>query len=65
MKEKLIAYGYKLQNQSRELIAENNFENLQTGKRSVYKCKLKTGDYSTCIIIEGQAMMFTFYRTSK
>ncbi len=63
MKKELIEYGYKLQSQSKDLIAENNFSDLTEGRRSVYKCKLDHGGYSTCIILEGQAMMFTFYRT--
>lgn len=63
MKKDLIEYGYKLQSQSKDLIAENNFSDLTEGRRSVYKCKLDHGGYSTCIILEGQAMMFTFYRT--
>lgn len=63
MKKALIAYGYKLQSKSEDLIAENNFMDLQVGKRSIYKFKLKQGGYSICIITEGQAMMFTFYRS--
>lgn len=65
MKKALIAYGYKVQNISDDLIAENNFRNLQMGKRSMYKYKLKEGGYSICIITEGQAMMFTFYRSNR
>lgn len=65
MKKALIAYGYKLQSKSEDLIAENNFMNLQVGKRSTYKLKLKQGGYSICIITEGQAMMFTFYRSKQ
>lgn len=64
MKTDLINYGYQLKSKSRgDLIAENNFQNLQTGTTSIYKIKLKNGGYSTCRITEGQAMMFTFTRT--
>lgn len=63
MKKSLIAYGYKLQSESKDLIAENNFMDLQSGKISIYKLKLKQGGYSICIIVEGQAVMFTFYRS--
>lgn len=65
MKRSLITYGYKLQNKSEDLIAENNFMDLQVGKRSTYKLKLKQGGYSICIVTEGQAMMFTFYRSNR
>lgn len=65
MKKALIAYGYKFQSKSEDLIAENNFMDLQVGKRSIYKFKLKQGGYSICIITEGQAMMFTFYRSKR
>ena len=65
MKKSLIAYGYKLQGKSEDLIAENNFMDLQIGKRSTYKLKLKQGGYSICIVTEGQAMMFTFYRSNR
>lgn len=65
MKKALIEYGYKLQSKSKDLIAENNFSDLTEGRRSVYKCKLENGGYSTCIILEGQAMMFTFFRTKE
>ena len=66
MKRDLINYGYKLQSKSTgDLIIENNFQNVQTGTTSIYKCKLKNGGYSTCRITEGQAMMFTFFRTKK
>ena len=30
-----------------------------------YKLKLKQGGYSICIVTEGQAMMFTFYRSNR
>ncbi len=64
MKTDLINYGYQLKSKSRgDLIAENTFQNLQTGTTSIYKVKLKNGGYSTCRITEGQAMMFTFTRT--
>lgn len=64
MKTDLINYGYQLKSKSRgDLVAENNFQNLQTGTTSIYKFKLKNGGYSTCRITEGQAMMFTFTRT--
>ena len=64
MKSDLIDYGYELKSKSHgDLIAENNFQNLQTGTTSIYKLKLKNGGYSTCRITEGQAMMFTFNRT--
>lgn len=64
MKSDLIDYGYQLKSKTRgDLIAENNFQNLQTGTTSIYKLKLKNGGYSTCRITEGQAMMFTFTRT--
>lgn len=65
MKKALIAYGYKLQSKSEDLIAENNFMDLQIGKRSIYKLKLKEGGYSICVVTEGQAMMFTFYRSNR
>ena len=63
MKQQLLNYGYKLQSKSEDLIAENNFGDLQTGTRSVYKVKLNSGDYSTLVLVEGQAFMFTFYRS--
>ena len=46
MKKALVTYGYKLQSKSEDLIAENNFMDLQLGKRSTYKLKLKQGGYS-------------------
>lgn len=64
MKRDLIDYGYKLiKKTTGDLIIENNFYDVQTGTTSIYKYKLKQGGYSTCRITEGQAMMFTFYRT--
>ena len=64
MKKDLLEYGYTLVEKKKDLIAENNFRDMQYGTHSVYKCKLKNGGYSVCELLEGQAFMFTFYRSA-
>ena len=56
---------YLIQKRQEYLIAENNFRDMQYGTHSVYKCKLKNGGYSVCELLEGQAFMFTFYRSAR
>ncbi len=65
MKKDLLEYGYTLVEKKKDLIAENNFRDMQYGTHSVYKCKLKNGGYSVCELLEGQAFMFTFYRSAR
>lgn len=65
MKKDLLEYGYALVEKKKDLIAENNFRDMQYGTHSVYKCKLKNGGYSVCELLEGQAFMFTFYRSAR
>ncbi len=65
MKKDLLEYGYTLVEKKKDLIAENNFRDMLYGTHSVYKCKLKNGGYSVCELLEGQAFMFTFYRSAR
>ena len=63
-KKSVIDYGYKLVSKRQVTVAENNFNGVGSGIRSVYKMPKKNG-VAVCEIIEGQAMMFTFYRAKK
>ena len=65
MKKELLAYGYTLVEKKKDLVAENNFMDMQYGTHSIYKCKLKNGGYSVCELVEGPAFMFTFYRSAR
>lgn len=64
-KKELIDYGYKLTSKSSALIAENNFGDMGYGQTSIYKKRLKNGDFSVVSITEGQAFMFEFCRSKK
>ena len=63
-KRSLIEYGYKLSSKKQVMLAENNFGDVGRGVKSVYRLPRKNG-VSICEIVEGQAMMFTFYRVRK
>lgn len=61
--DQMRAYGYVEQGSSKDLVAENNFQSLTNGRRTIYKCRLKNGGYSVCTVLEGQAVMFDFIRS--
>lgn len=63
-KRDLMAFGYKLHSKKKTTVIENGFSDVGSGTESIYKYKTKHG-FSVCHIVEGQAMMFTFYRSQK
>lgn len=62
-KNQLIKYGYVVVRRKPMTIFESDYTG--RGTLTIMKKKLKVGGYSVCELLEGQFMMFEFYRSQK
>lgn len=58
-KDEMIAYGYELQDEHKSAVLTEEY--ITAGSLQIYRKRLKDG-YSICEVINGQSVMFTFYR---
>lgn len=62
-KKQLIKYGYVVVQKKSMTVFDDSYTG--NGILTIMKKKLKVGGYSVCELLEGQFMMFEFYRSQK